>query len=152
VIEKAENQQTLADFLLLAQNVEKELASTVQSIDMVQDEKKSLLKTHLKSEPLEERLSDDGQAEEPVRLNMDSHTHSVSFSDNSIPFNYHIKDISICFTFIHFFKVVFSAFAITIFLVCHLKCHLTIITSLTLSMVFFLLKKGFDFYLKKLSV
>jgi len=77
VIEKAENQQTLADFLLLAQNVEKELASAVQSIDMVQDEKKPLLKTYLKSEPLEERLSDDGQAEELVRLNMDSHTHSM---------------------------------------------------------------------------
>ena len=52
MIEKAENQQTLADFLLLAQNVEKELASAVQSIDMVQDEKKPLLKTYLKSEPL----------------------------------------------------------------------------------------------------
>ena len=86
MIEKAEKQQTLADFLLLAQNVEKELASAVQSIDMVQDEKKPLLKTYLKSEPLEERLSDDGQAEELVRLNMDSHTHSVSFSDNSIQF------------------------------------------------------------------
>ena len=89
MIEKAEKQQTLADFLLLAQNVEKELASAVQSIDMVQDEKKPLLKTYLKSEPLEadpleERLSDEGQAEELVRLNMDSHTHSVSFSDNSI--------------------------------------------------------------------
>ena len=36
MIEKAEKQQTLADFLLLAQNVEKELASAVQSIDMVQ--------------------------------------------------------------------------------------------------------------------
>ena len=89
MIEKAEKQQTLADFLLLAQNVEKELASAVQSIDMVQDEKKPLLKTYLKSEPLdplEERLSDDGQAEELVRLNMDSHTHTVSFSDNSIQF------------------------------------------------------------------
>ena len=52
MIEKAEKQQTLADFLLLAQNVEKELASAVQSIDMVQDEKKPLLKTYLKSEPL----------------------------------------------------------------------------------------------------
>ena len=91
MIEKAEKQQTLADFLLLAQNVEKELASAVKGIDMVQDEKKPLLKTYLKSEPLEadpleERLSDDGQAEELVRLNMDSHTHSVSFSDNSIQF------------------------------------------------------------------
>ena len=91
MIEKAEKQQTLADFLLLAQNVEKELASAVQSIDMVQDEKKPLLKTYLKSEPLEadpleERLSDEGQAEELVRLNMDSHNHSVSFSDNSIQF------------------------------------------------------------------
>jgi len=76
VIEKAENRQTLADFLLLAQNVEKELASAVPSIDMVQDEKKPLLKTYLKSEP-EERLSDDGQAEELVRLNMDSRTHSM---------------------------------------------------------------------------
>ena len=113
MIEKAEKQQTLADFLLLAQNVEKELASAVQSIDMVQDEKKPLLKTYLKSEPLdplEERLSDDGQAEELVRLNMDSHTHSVSFSDNSI----YTKDISIFFTFIDFFKMFFSAFSNTV--------------------------------------
>ena len=51
MIEKAENQQTLADFLLLAQNVEKELGSALQSIDMVQDEKKPLLKTYLKREP-----------------------------------------------------------------------------------------------------
>ena len=118
MIEKAEKQQTLADFLLLAQNVEKELASAVQSIDMVQDEKKPLLKTYLKSEPLEadpleERLSDEGQAEELVRLNMDSHTHSVSFSDNSIQFFFGLLSYisSKCF------------FQHLPFLVCHLKFH-----------------------------
>ena len=60
-MEVVENQQTLADFLLLAQNVEKDLASEA----VVQKEKKSLLKADqdLKSE-IEERLSDDGGCDE----------------------------------------------------------------------------------------
>ena len=50
--EKAGNHQTLADFLLLAQNVEKELASAVVVKKMQQYEKKPLLKDiDLKSEP-----------------------------------------------------------------------------------------------------
>ena len=125
MIEKAEKQQTLADFLLLAQNVEKELASAVQSIDMVQDEKKPLLKTYLKSEPLEadpleERLSDEGQAEELVRLNMDS--HSVSFPtillNFDLPFQRHFHLL-----YFHLFLGFFSICNYN-FLVCHLKCHL----------------------------
>ena len=55
-MEVVENQQTLADFLLLAQNVEKDLASEA----VVQNEKKPLLKDQedVKSE-IEKRLSDD---------------------------------------------------------------------------------------------